>query len=209
MRISITNIILLAAVLVLGVMSLTDCSGDKGLIKDLKKELDEKVEVYKGQIESRDKKIDSIRSVLSDIDTDLDTIYVEIEKDRKRSSELIDEAKNRTVEEADSILKSKYETSVGIITDLALFDSLKLEFKSLVAVQEKTEEKLFNQKIINNELKLNIVDKDEIITAREQKIEILNTELKDQKRKKYGFLLKGFVIGVPVGVVTYLVLKDS
>lgn len=177
-----------------------------------KKTLEEKIAKQKVELIKKDNELISIETTLKDsievLTTKIASVKSKVDTIRIYSSKKIEAAKSLSEELAEEYTWSRFNNYREIAIFSEISDSIKLEAKTLVELNSTYSEALNKSKFLNINYEERLKVKDGFLILKDEKINLLEMSLKDEKKKRRKAIVKSFVIGVPVGVVGYIIAKD-
>jgi hypothetical protein len=177
-----------------------------------RKNLEAKIAKQKVELTQKENALISIESTLKDtievLTTKIASVKAKVETIRIYSSKKIDAAKSLSEELAEEYTWNRFNNYQEIAIFSEISDSIKLEVNSLIELNSTYSEALNKSKLLNNNYGERLKVKDDFLILKDEKIDLLKISLKEEKKKRRKAIIKSFVIGVPVGIVGYIIAKD-
>lgn len=195
-------------IVVLIFLNLSTCSNSN----DYKKELESKIAKQETRLNQKEKELVLIESTLKDtikiLTEKAKSTKLRVDTIRIYSSKKIKAVKSLSEELAEEYTWSRFNNYRDIAIFSEISDSIKLEVKGLVELNSIKSEALNKSKLLNNNYEERLGVKDGFLTLKDEEIGLLKISLKEEKKKRRKTIVKSFVIGVPVGIVGYIIAKD-
>lgn len=136
----------------------------------------------------------------------VDTIIIEVEKYRKKSSGKIKEAKSVTEDTAKAKVWERFDNYKEIHTFTAISDSIKLELRGITEINKAMQQELLQSSKMLTSQDSTITLMSEQIELKDKTISLKNTEIEQLKKKQPRIFLTGAAIGIGIGAIGVLIL---
>lgn len=158
------------------------------------------VPVEIGQSEKRSDSLELLFSGYQDsvasIQREIDTVYLEIEVARKSSNKKIEQAKKVTESEGDSLFDLRFDSKKDAFIFSVVADSVTLELSNINRLFSKSYKKNQLQDSSIMVLKSNLNEKDFQLNVLKSNLNIIRSDLKKEKKKKWVWAIGGVVVGL-------------
>lgn len=197
--------VLLIAVLLLSMFA---WDRDKGfdIIQDSYNRIENELEVNKTKLQEQIQISALRRDSIEYWKNKRDTIVITIEKDRKKSSGKIKEAKSVTEDTAKAKVWERFKNFKEIHVFATISDSIKLELRGITEINKALQQELLQSSKMATSLDSTITLLTEQIELKGQTISLKDTELDILKKDRPRLFLKGVGIGIGIGAIGACIL---